>query len=64
MCLDDVSWCIDIRPKSTKKTRRGYGCLVSYNVPPYARAGLYKDCPELLGIMGKLKYPMEHGPFI
>ena len=24
-------------------TRRGYGCLVSYNVPPYARAGLYKE---------------------
>eukprot|EP00434_Breviolum_minutum_P022759 symbB.v1.2.020078.t1/scaffold1661.1/size106951/1 len=23
--------------------RRGYGCLVSYNVPPYARAGLYKE---------------------
>ena len=28
---------------STVLFRRGYGCLVSYNVPPYARAGLYKD---------------------
>ena len=27
--------------------RRGYGTLVSHNVPPYSRAGLYKDLAQL-----------------
>lgn len=29
--------------ESLLSKRRGYSTLVSYNVPPYARAGLYKD---------------------
>jgi magnesium chelatase subunit H len=27
--------------------RRGYGTIVSYNVPPYGRAGLYKELASL-----------------
>ncbi len=27
--------------------RRGYGTIVSHNVPPYGRAGLYKQLAEL-----------------
>ena len=27
--------------------RRGYGTIVSYNVPPYGRAGLYKELANL-----------------
>lgn len=31
--------------------RRGYGTIVSYNVPPYGRAGLYKQLSELKGLL-------------
>lgn len=31
--------------------RRGYGTIVSYNVPPYGRAGLYKQLAELKGLL-------------
>jgi len=31
--------------------RRGYGTLVSHNVPPYSRAGLYKELVSLRGLM-------------
>ncbi|CAK9063462.1 unnamed protein product [Durusdinium trenchii] len=34
--------------------RRGYGCLVSYNVPPYARAGLYKELQSVRGLLSEL----------
>ncbi|CAE7342175.1 bchH [Symbiodinium sp. CCMP2592] len=34
--------------------RRGYGCLVSYNVPPYARAGLYKELQAVRGLLAEL----------
>lgn len=29
--------------------RRGYGTLVSHNVPPYSRAGLYKELQTMRG---------------
>lgn len=31
--------------------RRGYGTIVSYNVPPYGRAGLYKQLAELKALV-------------
>jgi magnesium chelatase subunit H len=31
--------------------RRGYGTVVSYNVPPYGRAGLYKQLAELKALL-------------
>lgn len=31
--------------------RRGYGTIVSYNVPPYGRAGLYKQMAELKALL-------------
>ena len=31
--------------------RRGYGTIVSYNVPPYGRAGLYKQLAELKALL-------------
>jgi magnesium chelatase subunit H len=31
--------------------RRGYGTLISHNVPPYSRAGLYKELVTLRGLM-------------
>lgn len=34
--------------------RRGYGCLVSHNVPPYARAGLYRELLTLRGLLAEL----------
>mmetsp|Transcript_2978 Transcript_2978/g.6554 ORF Transcript_2978/g.6554 Transcript_2978/m.6554 type:complete len:1763 (+) Transcript_2978:74-5362(+) len=34
--------------------RRGYGSLVSHNVPPYARAGLYRELQTLRGLLGEL----------
>merc|ERR1719491_1782061 len=32
--------------------RRGYGTLVSYNVPPYGRAGLYLELANLKDLIG------------
>jgi hypothetical protein len=31
--------------------RRGYGTLVSHNVPPYSRAGLYKELQTMRGLI-------------
>ena len=31
--------------------RRGYGTIVSHNVPPYGRAGLYKQLSELRALL-------------
>ena len=31
--------------------RRGYGTIVSHNVPPYGRAGLYKQLAELRALL-------------
>ena len=31
--------------------RRGYGTIISHNVPPYGRAGLYKQLYELRGLL-------------
>lgn len=31
--------------------RRGYGTLVSHNVPPYSRAGLYKELQAMRGLL-------------
>lgn len=31
--------------------RRGYGVMVSHNVPPYGRAGLYKQLAELRALL-------------
>ncbi|EKX38555.1 hypothetical protein GUITHDRAFT_77048 [Guillardia theta CCMP2712] len=31
--------------------RRGYGTLISHNVPPYSRAGLYKELQTLRGLI-------------
>ncbi|CAJ1416496.1 unnamed protein product [Effrenium voratum] len=39
--------------------RRGYGCLVSYNVPPYARAGLYKELQTLRGLLAEFMESRE-----
>ncbi|CEL94421.1 unnamed protein product [Vitrella brassicaformis CCMP3155] len=35
--------------------RRGYGTLVSHNVPPYARAGLYKELALLRDLIGEYR---------
>ena len=35
--------------------RRGYGTLVSYNVPPYGRAGLYLDLANLKDLVSEYK---------
>ena len=35
--------------------RRGYGTIVSHNVPPYGRAGLYKQLAELKALVGELR---------
>ncbi|PSC71131.1 protoporphyrin IX magnesium chelatase [Micractinium conductrix] len=35
--------------------RRGYGTIVSYNVPPYGRAGLYKQLAELKDLIAEYR---------
>jgi magnesium chelatase subunit H len=39
--------------------RRGYGVLVSYNVPPYGRAGLYKELLTLRDLIGEYREDPE-----
>ena len=39
--------------------RRGYGTLISYNVPPYGRAGLYKELMELRDLIGEYREDPE-----
>lgn len=41
--------------------RRGYGTLISYNVPPYGRAGLYKELVTLRDLIGEYREdPVKH----
>ena len=35
--------------------RRGYGTLISYNVPPYGRAGLYKELVSLRDLISEYR---------
>ena len=35
--------------------RRGYGTIVSHNVPPYSRAGLYKQLAVLKELLGEYR---------
>lgn len=35
--------------------RRGYGTIVSHNVPAYSRAGLYKDLAQLKELLGEYR---------
>lgn len=37
--------------------RRGYGTIVSYNVPPYGRAGLYKELASLRELVSATHIP-------
>ncbi|MDY6781488.1 MAG: magnesium chelatase subunit H [Cyanobacteriota bacterium] len=39
--------------------RRGYGVLVSHNVPPYGRAGLYKELMALRELIGEYREDPE-----
>ncbi|WAL61313.1 magnesium chelatase subunit H [Thermocoleostomius sinensis] len=39
--------------------RRGYGVLVSYNVPPYGRAGLYKELVALRDLISEYREDPE-----
>jgi magnesium chelatase subunit H len=35
--------------------RRGYGTMISHNVPPYGRAGLYKQLAELKAVLAEYR---------
>jgi magnesium chelatase subunit H len=39
--------------------RRGYGVLISHNVPPYGRAGLYKELVTLRELIGEYREDPE-----
>lgn len=39
--------------------RRGYGTLISYNVPPYGRAGLYKELVALRDLIAEYRESPE-----
>jgi magnesium chelatase subunit H len=39
--------------------RRGYGVLISHNVPPYGRAGLYKELMILRDLIGEFREDPE-----
>ena len=39
--------------------RRGYGTIVSHNVPPYGRAGLYRQTAELRGLLTEYREDKE-----
>ena len=42
--------------------RRGYGVIISHNVPPYGRAGLYKQTAQLREILNEYREsPTENG---
>lgn len=41
--------------------RRGYGTILSHNVPPYGRAGLYKQLAELKGLLDEARELKETG---
>ncbi|GAB4822001.1 hypothetical protein N2152v2_009047 [Parachlorella kessleri] len=40
--------------------RRGYGTMVSHNVPPYGRAGLYKQLAELRALLQEYREAPEN----
>ncbi|CAG9464037.1 unnamed protein product [Pedinophyceae sp. YPF-701] len=40
--------------------RRGYGTIVSHNVPPYGRAGLYKQLAELKALLQEYREDPEN----
>ncbi len=39
--------------------RRGYGVIISHNVPPYSRAGLYKELVTLRDLIGEYREDRE-----
>lgn len=39
--------------------RRGYGTMISHNVPPYGRAGLYKQLAELKAVLAEFRESPE-----
>jgi magnesium chelatase subunit H len=39
--------------------RRGYGVLISHNVPPYGRAGLYKELVALRDLISEYREDPE-----
>lgn len=39
--------------------RRGYGVLISHNVPPYGRAGLYKELMALKELINEYREDNE-----
>ena len=39
--------------------RRGYGTIISHNVPPYGRAGLYRQLAELKSLLDELREDRE-----
>jgi len=43
--------------------RRGYGTLVSYNVPPYGRAGLYLDLANLKDLVADYRVGSSSGDY-
>lgn len=45
--------------ESTLAKRRGYGVLISHNVPPYARAGLYKELMALRDLINEYREDTE-----
>jgi len=45
--------------------RRGYGVIVSHNVPPYGRAGLYRELIALRDLIGEYRQdPERNAPLI
>ena len=57
MCIYNMNrlvLCADLANNPSESIiakRRGYGTIVSHNVPPYGRAGLYKQLAELQGMV-------------
>ena len=43
--------------------RRGYGVMVSHNVPPYGRAGLYKQTAELRELLNEYRESQQSRKF-
>jgi magnesium chelatase subunit H len=48
-------------PESILAKRRGYGTLVSYNVPPYGRAGLYLELANLRELVDEYRSESSRG---
>ena len=43
--------------------RRGYGVMVSHNVPPYGRAGLYKQAAEFAELLNEYRESQQSRKF-